>query len=38
LGRELEWVRINPKGRHAKVKARLNSYEKLLSEETKEKE
>jgi ATP-binding cassette ChvD family protein len=38
LGRELEWVRMNPKGRHAKGKARLNSYEKLLSEETKEKE
>jgi energy-dependent translational throttle protein EttA len=38
LGRELEWVRMNPKGRHAKGKARLNSYEKLLSEELKEKE
>jgi sulfate-transporting ATPase len=38
LSRELEWVRMNPKGRHAKGKARLNSYEKLLSEEIKEKE
>jgi len=38
LSRELEWVRMNPKGRHAKGKARLNSYEKLLSEELKEKE
>jgi sulfate-transporting ATPase len=38
LSRELEWVRMNPKGRHAKGKARLNNYEKLLSEETKEKE
>jgi sulfate-transporting ATPase len=38
LSRELEWVRMNPKGRQAKGKARLNSYEKLLSEETKEKE
>ena len=38
LSRELEWVRMNPKGRHAKGKARLNSYEKLLSEETKDKE
>ena len=34
LERELEWVRLNPKGRHAKNKARLNNYDKLLSEES----
>lgn len=34
LERELEWVRLNPKGRHAKNKARLNNYDKLLSEDT----
>ena len=38
LERELEWVRMNPKGRHAKSKARLSSYDKLLNEEQKEKE
>jgi energy-dependent translational throttle protein EttA len=38
LARELEWVRMNPKGRQAKGKARLGAYEKLMSEETKEKE
>lgn len=38
LERELEWVRMNPKGRQAKAKARLSAYEKLLSQETKEKE
>ena len=38
LERELEWVRMSPKGRHAKQKARLSSYDKLLSSETKEKE
>lgn len=38
LERELDWVRMNPKGRQAKSKARLNNYEKLLSEEQKEKE
>lgn len=38
LERELEWVRMNPKGRHAKGKARLSAYEKLLSQETKDKE
>jgi len=38
LERELEWVRMNPKGRHAKGKARLGAYEKLLSQETKERE
>ena len=38
LERELEWVRMNPKGRHAKGKARLGAYEKLLSQEIKERE
>ncbi|MBL6445457.1 energy-dependent translational throttle protein EttA [Fulvivirga sp. 29W222] len=38
LERELEWARMSPKGRHAKAKARLNAYDKLLSEESKEKE
>lgn len=38
LERELEWVRMNPKGRHAKGKARLSAYEKLMSQETKERE
>lgn len=38
LERELEWVRMSPKARHAKGKARLNAYDKLLSEEGKEKE
>ena len=34
LKEELEWVRMNPKGRHAKSKARISAYEKLLGEET----
>jgi sulfate-transporting ATPase len=34
LQRELDWIRMSPKGRHAKGKARLNSYEALLSQET----
>ncbi len=38
LERELEWVRMSPKGRHAKGKARLDAYDKLMSQETKEKE
>nr|MBP9186591.1 ATP-binding cassette domain-containing protein [Bacteroidia bacterium] len=38
LERELEWVRQGAKGRQAKQKARLGAYDKLLSEETKEKE
>lgn len=38
LSRELEWVRMNPKGRHAKNKARLTNYDKMMSEEMKEKE
>jgi energy-dependent translational throttle protein EttA len=33
LARELEWVRLSPKARQAKSKARLNAYEKLLAEE-----
>jgi ATPase subunit of ABC transporter with duplicated ATPase domains len=33
LQRELEWIRMSPKGRHAKAKARINSYEALLSQE-----
>ncbi|HEX9163644.1 MAG TPA: energy-dependent translational throttle protein EttA [Thermoanaerobaculia bacterium] len=37
LQRELEWIRMSPKARHAKGKARINAYEELLSEETKEK-
>jgi sulfate-transporting ATPase len=38
LERELEWVRMSPKGRHAKAKARLSAYEKLLNQEVKERE
>ena len=38
LERELEWVRMAPKARHAKSKARLSNYEKLASEDTKERE
>ena len=38
LERELEWVRMAPKARHAKSKARLSNYEKLASEETKDRE
>ncbi|HWO01377.1 MAG TPA: energy-dependent translational throttle protein EttA [Blastocatellia bacterium] len=34
LQRELEWIRMSPKGRHAKAKARINSYEALLAQET----
>ncbi|MDA8411247.1 MAG: energy-dependent translational throttle protein EttA [Treponema sp.] len=37
LERELEWVSMSPKGRHAKSKARITRYEKLLNEEGKEK-
>src|ERR671910_578716 len=33
LARELEWVRLSPQGRHAKAKARVTAYEKLLAEE-----
>jgi len=38
LAQELEWVRMNPKARQAKSKARLQNYEKMLSEDGKEKE
>ncbi|MDD3636718.1 MAG: energy-dependent translational throttle protein EttA [Bacteroidales bacterium] len=38
LERELEWVRMAPKARQAKSKARLSSYEKMLSEDVKQKE
>ena len=38
LERELEWVRMSPKARQAKGKARLNSYDKLINEEQKERE
>src|SRR5713101_1356563 len=37
LERELEWIRMSPKGRHAKGKARINSYESLLNQETQQK-
>ena len=33
LARELEWIRMSPKGRHAKSKARISSYEEMLKEE-----
>src|SRR6056297_2959144 len=36
LQRELEWVRMNPKGRHAKNKARIANYDKMMSEGTKD--
>ncbi len=38
LQRELEWVRMAPKARHAKSKARINAYNTLLSEDAKEQE
>ncbi|HPT15243.1 MAG TPA: energy-dependent translational throttle protein EttA [Bacteroidales bacterium] len=38
LEHELEWVRMAPKARHAKGKARLNAYEKMLDEDVKQKE
>lgn len=38
LERELEWVRMSAKARHAKSKARLQAYDKLLNEDTKQKE
>jgi ATP-binding cassette ChvD family protein len=38
LERELEWVRMSPKARHAKAKARLSAYDKMLSEDVKQKE
>ncbi len=38
LARELEWVRMNPKGRHAKNKARITNYDKMLAEDVGAKE
>tara|TARA_B100000161_G_scaffold127025_1_gene90106 strand:+ start:228 stop:1913 length:1686 start_codon:yes stop_codon:yes gene_type:complete len=38
LERELEWVRMSPKGRQSKSKARLSNYDKLMSEENRQKE
>jgi sulfate-transporting ATPase len=38
LERELEWIRMSPKGRHAKAKARISSYDQLLSADVKERE
>ena len=38
LERELEWVRMSPSGRHAKSKARLSAYDKLMNADTKERE
>jgi sulfate-transporting ATPase len=34
LARELEWIRMSPKGRHAKSKARISSYEEMLRQQT----
>jgi ATP-binding cassette ChvD family protein len=38
LERELEWIRMSPKGRHAKSKARINAYESLLSQDNEKRE
>ncbi len=38
LQRELEWIRMAPKARHAKAKARLNAYDQLMSEESRQAE
>lgn len=38
LQRELEWVRMTPKARHAKCKARLSSYQQMMNEDVREKE
>ncbi len=38
LQRELEWVRLSPKGRHAKSKARIAAYDRMLNEDQKERE
>ncbi|HET6419344.1 MAG TPA: energy-dependent translational throttle protein EttA, partial [Geobacteraceae bacterium] len=38
LQHELEWIRMSPKGRHAKGKARINSYEQLLAQESEKRE
>ncbi|MFC1826577.1 energy-dependent translational throttle protein EttA [Thermodesulfobacteriota bacterium] len=37
LERELEWIRMSPKGRHAKSRSRINSYDNLLNQETQKK-
>ena len=38
LERELEWVRMSPSGRHAKSKARLSAYDRMMNEDAKQKE
>ena len=38
LERELEWIRMSPKGRHAKSQARISAYEKLLGQEAEKRE
>lgn len=38
LERELEWIRMSPKGRHAKAKARISAYESLVSQESEKRE
>jgi ATP-binding cassette ChvD family protein len=38
LERELEWIRMSPKGRHAKSKARISAYESLLSQDNEKRE
>jgi ATP-binding cassette ChvD family protein len=38
LERELEWIRMSPKGRHAKSQARISAYEKLLSQDAEKRE
>jgi energy-dependent translational throttle protein EttA len=38
LQRELDWIRMSPKGRHAKSQARINAYEQLLSQESEKRE
>ncbi|MBU2498015.1 MAG: energy-dependent translational throttle protein EttA, partial [Proteobacteria bacterium] len=38
LQRELEWIRMSPKGRHAKAKARISAYEALVSQESEKRE
>lgn len=38
LARELEWIRMSPKGRHAKAKARITAYESLVAQESEERD
>ncbi len=38
LARELEWIRMSPKGRHAKSQARVNAYEELISQEAEQRD